>query len=126
MLQTVDNWSDVVELTISGHLNSADMAYFSRMQNMTKLDLGQVDITDISGCEGLSLLHTVVLPESVIIINDNAFKDCDALSTINISQVEEIKSASFSGCTGLTGDLTLPNLKNLGIAPFWTVTASLR
>lgn len=118
MLQTVDNWSDVVELTISGHLNSTDMAYFSRMQNITKLDLGQVDITDISGCEGLSLLHTVVLPESVIIINDNAFKDCVSLSTINISQVEEIKSASFSGCTGLTGDLTLPNLKKLGDGAF--------
>lgn len=37
ILQTVDNWSDVVDLTISGHLNAADMAYFQRMQNLKKI-----------------------------------------------------------------------------------------
>lgn len=119
MLQTVENWSDVVELTISGHLNDADMAYFSRMQNMTKLDLGQVDISSVSGCEGLELLQTVVLPESVIKIADSAFKDCSSLSTINLSQITEIGSSSFYGCTNLTGNLVLTNLMTLGSSAFF-------
>lgn len=49
MLQTVENWTDVKELTVAGHLNETDMGYFSRMVYMTKLDLSGVDITDVSG-----------------------------------------------------------------------------
>ena len=119
MLQTVDNWSDVVELAISGHLNDADMAYFSRMQNMTKLDLSQVDISEVSGCEGLSVLQTVVLPESATKIADNAFSGCSSLSTINLDQVTEIGSSSFYRCYNLTDTLTLPNLTTVGASAFF-------
>ena len=101
MLQAVDNWSDVVELTVNGSLNSADMAYFSRMLNMTKLDVSQTDVTIISGCNGLTSLQTVILPESVIRIDDNAFNSCTKLSSINLSNIEEIGNNAFYSCTGL-------------------------
>lgn len=114
MLQTVDNWSDVVELTVNGQLNTSDMAYFSRMVNMTKLDLSHTDISSISGCEGLDRLQTVILPESVIKITDNAFTDCTSLSTINLSQIVEICTSSFKNCKNLNGNLTLTNLKTIG------------
>lgn len=113
MLQAVDNWSDVVELTVNGHLSTSDMVYFSRMVNMTKLDLSQTDISSISGCEGLGLLQTVVLPESVIEIADNAFKDCTSLSTINLSKITEIGSSSFNNCKSLGENLILTNLKTV-------------
>ncbi|WP_295730729.1 leucine-rich repeat domain-containing protein [uncultured Muribaculum sp.] len=118
ILKTVDNWSDVVELTVSGYLNETDMAYFSRMQNMTKLDLSQVDITCVSGCEGLGALQSVVLPESVTKVADNAFKNCSSLSAINLSHIAEIGSSSFYKCVNLTGDLTLNNLMTLGAQAF--------
>lgn len=122
MLQTVDNWSDVVELTIAGHLNDADMVYFSRMQNMTKLDLTQVDISSVSGCGGLELLRTVVLPESVTRIADYAFGGCTSLSTINLDHVVGIGASSFSRCVSLKGSLYLPNLVTLGDEAFYYCT----
>lgn len=118
MLQTVENWSDVVELTISGHLNASDMAYFSRLQNMTKLDISKVDASSFSGCSGLPLLKEVVLPQSVTKIEDNSFKNCTSLSTVNLDKIEEIGNSAFYDCTNLTGNLILTNLKTLGIRAF--------
>lgn len=119
MLQKIENWSDVVELTISGHLNASDMAYFSSLQNMTKLDISQVDINSVTSCKGLKLLQNVILPQSVKIIEDNAFKGCSSLSTINLDQIEEIKANAFSDCANLTGNIKLPNLKSLGKEAFY-------
>ena len=119
MLQAVDNWSDVVELTVNGSLNSADMAYFSRMLNMTKLDVSQTDVTIISGCNGLTSLQTVILPESVIRIDDNAFNSCTKLSSINLSNIEEIGNNAFYSCTGLTGAISGPKVKNIGDNAFY-------
>lgn len=119
MLQAVDNWSDVVELTVNGSLNSADMAYFSRMLNMTKLDVSQTDITVITGCNGLSALQTVILPESVIRIDDNAFNSCTKLSSINLDNIEEIGHNAFNSCTGLTGTISGPRVKYIGNQAFY-------
>lgn len=114
ILQTVENWSDIVELTVSGQLNSSDMEYFSRMQNMTKLDVSNVNINSFTGCAGLPLLQTVILPQSVIKIEDYAFDYCISLTTINLSEIEEIGSYAFRYCRKLTGDIKLPKLKILG------------
>ncbi len=119
MLQYVENWTDVVELTVTGHLNTDDMAYFSRMQNMTKLDVSQTDITSISGCNGLALLETVSFPESVKTIGDNAFKGCKVLSGINLSNIETIGANAFRNCSGLTGTITGPKVKSIGSYAFY-------
>lgn len=119
MLKTVENWSDVVELTLTGHLNMDDMGYFSRMQNMTKLDLSGTDITSVSGCEGLGLLKTVVLPETVTVVSGSAFNGCTALTTINLEQIEEIEGSAFNNCKSLTGTLTLGKVTTLGEAAFY-------
>lgn len=118
MLKTVENWSDVVELTLTGHLNMDDMGYFSRMQNMTKLDLSGTDITSVSGCESLGLLKTVVLPETVTVVSGSAFNGCTALTTINLEQIEEIEGSAFNNCKSLTGTLTLDKVITLGEAAF--------
>ena len=122
MLQYVENWTDVVELTVTGHLNSDDMAFFSRMQNMTKLDVSQTDITSISGCNGLALLKTVSFPESVKTIGNFAFNGCKALSDINLNNIESIGDYAFYNCSRLTGAIVGPKVKIIGIEAFYYCT----
>lgn len=119
MLQTVESWSDVVELTVTGQLNSADMAYFSRLQNMTKLDISQVNVTTIAGCSGLISLQEVVLPQSATVIDDNAFNGCYSLSAINLDKIEKIGEKAFYMCESLSGNISLANLKYLGNYAFY-------
>ena len=117
LLQTVDNWSDVVELTISGHLNASDMAYFSRLQKLRKLDLSQTDIKSIGGCSDLSLLKEVDLPKSVTKIEENAFYGCSALVTIDLNNIEEIGKLAFGRC-GFKGSIFGPKVKFIGVQAF--------
>lgn len=119
MLQTVENWQEVVELTIKGSLNNSDMAYFSRMLNLTKLDLAQTNITTVTGCTGLESLQAVVLPESVTEIEDSAFAGCASLSSINLSNIKAIGSSAFYRCRNLSGNLTLPKTVVIGASAFY-------
>lgn len=119
MLQAVDNWSDVVELTVSGHLNASDMAYFSRMLNITKLDVSNTDITSIGGCSGLTKLTTITLPMTVTTIEDNAFYGCSSLTSFTLNDIAYIGSRAFSGCTGLAGTITGSKVKIIGSEAFY-------
>lgn len=133
MLQNMENWSDVVELTVSGHLNSNDMAYFSRMLNLTKLDVSNTDITSIGGCERLSQLESVVLPSTVTTIEDNAFYYCSALSTINqgttnaeaktisCPNVKSIGDEAFSECKNIQS-ISFPIVEEIGDGAFYNNT----
>lgn len=117
LLEVVGQWTDVDELTISGHLNAEDMKYFSRMTQLRKLDLSQTDISNISGCAGLPKLRYVVLPSTVKTVEDNAFSGCSALSNISLSNVETIGSRAFLLCASLTS-LSLDNVKEIGNSAF--------
>lgn len=119
MLQTVDNWSDVVELTISGHLNTDDMAYFSRMLNIKKIDVSNTDITSIGGCSGLSQLESIVLPMTVTKIEDNAFSECASLISFTLNNIESIGSSAFDGCNSLTGTIYGAKVKTIGSHAFY-------
>ncbi len=119
ILQTVDNWSDVVDLTISGHLNAADMAYFQRMQNLKKLDVSNTDITSIGGCSDLSQLESIVLPADVTTIEDNAFSGCSSLSSFALNNIESIGASAFNGCNSLSGTIHGPKVKTIGSHAFY-------
>lgn len=119
MLQTVDNWLDVVELTVSGHLNAADMAYFSRMLNLKKIDVSNTDITSIGGCNGLSQLESIVLPMSVTTIEDNAFSGCVSMTSFALNDIESIGASAFSMCYGLTGTISGAKVKTIGAEAFF-------
>ena len=119
MLQTVDNWSDVIELTVSGHLNGDDMAYFSRMLNITKLDVSNTDITSIGGCSGLNMLQSIVLPISVKAIDSEAFSNCSSLTSIELNNIETIGTSAFSNCKALSGSIMGPNVKTIGDKAFY-------
>lgn len=117
LLKVIDQWTDVDELTIIGTLNSEDMKMFSRMTQLTKLDLSQTDIKDITGCSGLTKLATVVLPSSLTTIGETAFLGCSKLSSINLDNVISIETGAFAGCGSLRS-LNLPNAKNIGDCAF--------
>ena len=117
LLEVVSQWTDVDELTISGHLNAEDMKYFSRMTQLRKLDLSQTDISSIGGCSGLTKLSEVVLPSTVKEVEDNAFYGCSILSNISLTNVETIGSRAFCLCAKLTS-LSLDNVKEIGNLAF--------
>lgn len=117
LLAVVEQWTDVDELTIIGHLNSEDMKIFSRMTQLRKLDLSQTDITIIEGCASLSKLETVLLPSTVNIVGSSAFRECIRLKDINLSNIEEIGDYAFYRCSALTS-LSLPNTQTIGSFAF--------
>ena len=117
LLEVVSQWTDVDELTISGHLNAEDMKYFSRMTQLRKLDLSQTDISSIGGCSGLTKLSEVVLPSTIKEVEDNAFYGCSILSNISLTNVETIGSRAFCLCAKLTS-LSLDNVKEIGKLAF--------
>lgn len=117
LLEVVSQWTDVDELTISGHLNAEGMKYFSRMTQLRKLDLSQTDISSIGGCAGLTKLSEVVLPSTIKEVEDNAFYNCSMLSNISLTNVETIGSRAFCLCAKLTS-LSLDNVKEIGKLAF--------
>lgn len=117
LLEVVSQWTDVDELTISGHLNAEDMKYFSRMTQLRKLDLSQTDISSIGGCSDLTKLSEVILPSTVKIVEDNAFYGCSMLSSISLANVETIGRRAFSGCSQLQ-NISMPNVTCIGSYAF--------
>ena len=65
--------------------------------------------------QGCSNLETIVIPNSVTIIDDCAFANCSSLSSITIGNgVTCIGEKAFKGCTKLTS-VTIPsNVKHIG------------
>lgn len=112
LLEVVNQWTDVDELTISGHLNAEDMKYFSRMTQLRKLDLSQTDIASIGGCNGLTRLREVILPSTVTEIEDNAFDGCVCLSNIAINNVESIGAYAFYNCSRISS-LNMDKVMNI-------------
>ena len=65
---------------------------------------------------------SITLPTTVTEIGDNAFVECDALTAIDLKNVEVIRDFAFFDCKGLT-TVTLPeSLKELGLGAFFNCT----
>lgn len=60
-----------------------------------------------------SILQSVVLPNGVATIEDNAFSNAKSLITINLNNIETIGNNAFSGCSALQSP-TFEQLKSLG------------
>ena len=76
---------------------------------------------------GCSSLETVVVPETVLVVEDRAFMDCTSLRQISLPGVTEIGGAAFHNCTSLEsvvlparpGDDDTPNTPvSIGTAAF--------
>ena len=66
-------------------------------------------------------VRTVIIPDSIVSIGDNAFFNCDSLTSVTIpDSVVTIGSNAFLGCRSLTS-ITIPeNVTSIGTAAFNT------
>ena len=125
--------TDASDLTISANLDYADMLYLSKMPNLTKLDLLNVDLrcTDLVMNDSTSSvtkwgempygmfannskLETIALPGRNTTINDYAFYNCSKLTTITMHHSGDLGFRAFAGCTSLS------TIMNLGSLPYCT------
>ena len=113
VLAQVSQWTDIDALVVKGHIDSRDMRHFASMSCLRTIDLSQTDITTISGCTGLKMLHEISLPETVTAVEENAFDGCIKLMAINLPNVKTIGSNAFRSCSALT-TISLPNATRLG------------
>lgn len=111
----VANW----DKNQDGELDTEESASVKNLSNLFK---GNQEITSFvefqyfTGIEGLgeafsgcTCLESIVLPNSLIYIYQNAFKNCSCLTSIALpNHVTSIGSSAFEGCSSLTM-LNLPN-----------------
>ena len=98
----------ITHLKVHGRLNATDFAVMrSNMTLLYDLDMEDADVSVIPENAFLDkkILMNVKLPESLLVIQENAFKGCSALSGTLIlpSGVTTIGWAAFQGCTSLNG-----------------------
>ena len=98
----------ITHLKVHGRLNATDFAVMrSNMTLMYDLDMEDADVSVIPENAFLEkkILMNVKLPSRLLVIQENAFKGCSALSgTLTLpSGVTTIGWAAFQGCTALNG-----------------------
>lgn len=62
-----------------------------------------------NGCTNLITNEKNFLPKKMFSIGEGAFKDCKSLTgNLNLTLIESLGKAAFSGCSGFDGELYLP------------------
>jgi len=97
-------------LKITGTIGAVDLLYLRSMPNLIYLDLSETDLTELAAnVFKASNLTTIILPNSLQVIKEEAFAE-SALESINIpASVRIIESGVFSTCTNLYNVTFAPN-----------------
>lgn len=96
--------SSIVLLKITGEINDVDMIEIRNMSNLISLDISGTNLTEVPAgtFQELKNLKKVILPNTLTLIRQNAFKE-SGLQSIEIpASVETIESTAFKNCTALT------------------------
>jgi len=106
VLDFVENFSDVKGITVTGPMNSDDMANIARMTSLTNLDLTNAQLTSIANSQfsNNDVLEVVRLPKTLTSLGGYAFNDCDALKSVTIAgniSSNNMGSYIFSSCDNL-------------------------
>ena len=111
-----------VTISVSGTINTENITSLaSKMAACGGAEL-TLDLSNASGITTLTgtqaergvfknctTLKTLILPNSMTSIGENAFLDCTSLTSVTIpSSVTRLERCSFCGCTGLT-QITIPS-----------------
>lgn len=120
------DYKTLKNLKITGEINYSDF-YFMRdeMGKLSALNLKEVIINDPDrpheipneALSGKQTLISLVLPDKLTAINENAFRSCRNLtgSLIIPEGVVKIRKCAFWDCINFTGSLSLPStLKQIG------------
>lgn len=93
------------------------ISYIDKSALQTVVFTSGDNISKLKGCISLT---TVVLPDSVITIEQNAFEDCSGLEEITIpNNTTSIGSSAFEGCTNLK-QIIIPNsTTSIGFRAFY-------
>lgn len=108
-------WGTINELTISGPIGAADIAFISNVakatNNLKVLDLsGATDILEIGkgAFTGIKSLTSISLPASVNTIAEKAFMDCNSLTTVKFAEgLTTISDRAFANDSLITS-ITFP------------------
>ncbi len=115
--------TSIVELSIDGILNSDDFRVIKTMTNLSNLNLSNVTLSPSDYCLNLSSmasLNTVVLPRNITVIPSMAFYHCSGLSgdLILPEGLVSILDIAYTG-SGYDGKLVLPStLTRIGSMAF--------
>ena len=119
----------VTKLTLTGTLNDADFTCMREtMTSLVDVDLSGITNTSGVNFNGKARLVRIILPTNLTSIGDDAFYDCDGLTSITIpNNVTSIGDFAFYHSQSLTS-ITLPNSlisigrNALGMCRFTSVT----
>ncbi len=144
-----NNCTKLSSVNLPGGLTSLGNMAFAGCTSLESVDFTYVqELTEIpyaafSGCASLagvrlpakiatigesafenSGLASIVIPESVTTLEENAFSGCALLESITLpSTLVSIPDGAFSGCTSLTG-IDLPNtLETIGASAFENISS---
>lgn len=105
-------------IVVTGELSAQDINNIkTAIKNCAESVYVSLDLSKVSGLDALSegafsdcsRLKTIVLPETIEIIENGAFSGCVGLTSLNIPDgVKTIKHDAFYNCTGLTS-VTIPD-----------------
>lgn len=83
------------------------MASYCQINGLSNVDQNKVYI----GGQKLTEMTSIVIPDGVTSIGDNAFYNCSSLTSVTIGDgVTSISNSAFSGCSSLT-DITFAGTK---------------
>jgi len=108
LIGTYDNWKTLIE-------QKGKLEIPSTVVNPSAETTYLVYSINIAAFENCSHLVSLVMPDSIVIIDEKAFKDCFCLSSILFSKrLLEIRSNAFDGCKSLLEIRIESALKVLG------------
>ena len=128
--------NQIMSLKISGDMNGTDFLALNKLTNIINLDLSEANIRE--GGENyysssttetdkfkryqlyaLTALQNLVLPNSLKIIDDNAFNGCKNLTSMIIpNSVTSIGGYAFNGCRNLTSVIIGNSVISIGESAF--------
>nr|MDE7116623.1 leucine-rich repeat domain-containing protein [Muribaculaceae bacterium] len=100
-----DSAADIASIGLSGDVSDKDFETVrENFTNLETLDLSGMQNTSIpaDAFTGMNNLSSVIIPDNVTEIGENAFSGCRNLESVSLSSVETIGAGAFSGCSSLT------------------------
>lgn len=106
------DWSLAMNVKVTGTLNETDLKNIKNLSNLRKLDLSEATFDKLPNgfLQNHSLVQSVILPDSLESIPDNAFYRCSKLMSVTAPGLKSIGLSAFQYCSFLE-DLDITNVE---------------